>query len=628
MTRIPAEFRATPARPPSALRRPALLLPLTLLLGLGGVAQATTIMTIQGSSHSSSFAGQSVSGVTGVVTAVAGNGFWMQDTLGDGDPATSDAIFVFRGSRNRPAVGDLVNVSGRVDEFRPGCNNCPSTHSAYFNLTATQLNSSFGSGGWSKIGTAALPAPVILGQGGRVPPSTISHAFNGNVEGAGYVFNPAAHALDFFESLEGMRVEVSQAKVVGPTNAFHEIAVLPDLGAGHGLATPRGGVVITPGRFNGGRVILDDLLIGAAAMPQASVGDRLGNTTGVLDYNFGNFKLLLTQGPTVSGANLPRAVAQPAPAGTLSVASYNVENLAGNGPQAKFDGIAGQIVHHLAAPHIVALQEMQDNDGTANAGEVAADQTYQRLIDAIVAAGGPRYRYASIDPANNADGGAPGGNIRVGYLYDPAQVSLADLRRVDPDHAAWFESRKPLAARFVVNGEEVVIINNHFNSKGGDEPLFGRFQSPALHSETQRRSQAQVLADYVNSLRTANPKLKLMVVGDLNDFQFSPPLALLEAAGLANLTETLPENARYTYIFDGNSQALDHMLVTPNLLPGAQYQILHLNSEYARHHPLRFSDHDPMLARIHLAPIPEPGTWALLLAGLGLIALAMLRRRL
>lgn len=277
---------------------------------------------------------------------------------GYGDASTSDAIFVFRDSRNRPAVGDLVTVSGRIDEFRPGCNNCLPDNSAYNNLSITKINSSFGSGSWSKMGTAAPPAPVVIGAAGRTPPAGISYGFGASVETPGYVFNSTAHALDFYESLEGMRVEVANAQVVGPTNAFKEIALLPDLGAGHGLATDRGGVVLTPGNFNGGRVIVDDALIGAAAMPLVNVGDRLSQTTGVLDYSFGNFKLLVTQPPTVTAMGLARPVASPARAGQLSITSYNVENLAGNGPQAKFDGLAGQIVHHLGAPDIVALQEI------------------------------------------------------------------------------------------------------------------------------------------------------------------------------------------------------------------------------------------------------------------------------
>ena len=242
--------------------------PLACLLSPLSV-HALTIIQIQGMGHVSSFVTQSVTDVRGVVTAVSGNGFWIQDLAGDGDARTSDALFVYRGSRSRPAVGDYVSVSGRVDEFRPGCNNCGLDNSAYDNLSITQINSSIGSGSWTRLGTAALPAPVVIGAGGHTPPAAITYGFGGSVESPAYAYDPTAHALDFFESLEGMRVTVANPVAVGATNAFKEIALLPDLGVGHGLLTDRGGVVLTPGNFNGGRVILDDALIGAAAMPLA-----------------------------------------------------------------------------------------------------------------------------------------------------------------------------------------------------------------------------------------------------------------------------------------------------------------------------------------------------------------------
>lgn len=588
-----------------------------------GTGHALSIMEIQGTAHQSGFAGRTLTGITGVVTALSGNGFWMQDPFGDGNHLTSDAIFVFRGSRGLPLVGDLVTVGGRIDEFRPGCVACGPGDSAYANLTTTEINSAFGGGAWTRIGSAALPAPVLIGAAGLSPPAAIGYDFGGSVEHADYVFDPARRALDFYERLEGMRVTVGGARAVSGSNAFGEIAVLPDLGAGHGLATPRGGVAITPDSFNGGRVILDDSLIGAASLPGVNVGDGLGNVTGVLDYSFANYKLMLTQAPAVTNGGLRRESAAVADPARLSVASYNLENLAGNAAQARFDGLAGQIVNPLRAPDILAVQEIQDNNGATDNGTVAADLTYGRLIGAIAAAGGPTYRYVNIDPADNADGGAPGANIRVGFLYNPERVSFADAVRVAPEDPAWEDSRKPLAATFLFDGQEVVIINGHLRSKLGDEPLFGRFQDPVPHSEAQRDAQARVLADFVTALRADDPAVNVVLLGDLNDFQFSAPLRTLEGAGLANLTEILAENERYTYIHDGNGQALDHILVSLDLLNGATYDVVHMNSEFAAADPLRQSDHDPVLAYLNLSPVPEPGSWAMMLAGLVLVGRAI-----
>ena len=65
-------------------------------------------------------------------------------------------------------------------------------------------------------------------------------------------------------------------------------------------------------------------------------------------------------------------------------------------------------------------------------------------------------------------------------------------------NTALANSRKPLAGEFRMRGKKVFVIANHFNSKGGDQPLFGRFQPPARVSEAQRHAQAQVVNDFVD----------------------------------------------------------------------------------------------------------------------------------
>ena len=102
----------------------------------------------------------------------------------------------------------------------------------------------------------------------------------------------------------------------------------------------------------------------------------------------------------------------------------NVENLAAVDPtlsadelEAKFARLAAHLVDNLRSPDIVAVEEIQDNNGATNDGNVDAGPTYDRFIAAIAAAGGPRYEYRQIDPVDNEDGGAPGGNIRVGFLF-------------------------------------------------------------------------------------------------------------------------------------------------------------------------------------------------------------------
>lgn len=112
------------------------------------------------------------------------------------------------------------------------------------------------------------------------------------------------------------------------------------------------------------------------------------------------------------------------------------------------------------------------------------------------------------------------------------------------------------------NGHHLFVIANHWNSKGGDEPLFGVNQPPTFSSEIQRNQQATVVHDFVNDILTADPNV--VVMGDLNDFQFSSALATLmgSPAILTDMIDTLPLAERYTYVYEGNSETLDHILVS------------------------------------------------------------------
>lgn len=558
------------------------------------------IADIQGAAHRSLLVGQGVTEVPGKVTAVASNGFYLQDPTPDADAATSDAIFVFTGSAPTVTVGDAVKVSGTVAEFRPG--NAPT------NLTVTEIVhdnavQALVVAPWTDAPAGAIE-PLMLGVDRVAPTAVINGDGSVDVETAGD-FEPAVDGIDFYESLEGMLVRVDDAQVVSPTNSFGEIWVLPEGGAGASGLTPRGGILVSEGDFNPERLQLDNLLA-SQTLPSVDVGARLDPVTGVIDYAFGNFELRTLTTPTVAQpSTLEREVTALTPgAGQLTVGTFNVENLDPADGAAKFDALAAAIVGNLASPDILSLEEVQDNSGALDNGVVAADQTLQLLIDAIVDAGGPTYAYRQIDPANNSSGGQPGGNIRVAFLYNPARVDFVDgsLRNLtDTDLAdgdAFAGSRKPLVGDFVFNGETVTLVANHFASKGGDQPLFGPQQPPLLPSEAQRLQQADAVADFVAVRLAGDAQARLLVLGDLNDFEFSPPLAALEGAGLETLVESLSAAERYSYDFAGNAQALDHILASDAMMDRLDaFDVVHINSEFVD----QVSDHDPLVARFDFA---------------------------
>jgi predicted extracellular nuclease len=297
----------------------------------------------------------------------------------------------------------------------------------------------------------------------------------------------------------------------------------------------------------------------------------------------------------------------------LRVASYNVFNLDPSDGDARFAALASQITSNLRAPEIVALQEVQDSNGEINDGTLDATATYQALIDAIVAKGGPAYAFAEISPPTaNADGGV--GNIRVGYLYDPERVTLkpGSLMRHGDGLPAFDSSRKPLEATFVFNGKEVVLINNHFASKVSGPP-FGAQPPPVDPNEGIRNNQAAFVNSRVDAILALDPAAKVVVLGDLNSFSFDPPHDILVGGAspvLFDLDELIDPTDRYTSVFLGNSDQLDHILASASLIGSAEFDAVHVNSGFATF----ASDHDPILASF-LIEIPEPSTFVLIVVG-------------
>ena len=586
--------------------------------------EVTPIAEIQGAGHVSPFvlgAGQTVAdffdnlpggfNVTGdevttqgIVTAVDSNGFYLQDPNGDGNDATSEAIFVFTNSAPTVTAGQSVTVSGTVSEFFPGgtdTRNIPLTQ--LINPTVTLLDES--------LGTVEA---TLIGSGGRVPParSIDDDAFSS--------FDPAADGIDFFESLEAMVVTAQDLVAVAGTNRFGEIFAVADNGSGASGISNRGTLNISPDDFNPEKIQIDeDSGILNFDFPDVNVGDSLGDVTGVVSYSFGNFEILPTvdfTGNITSAGLQPEATSLSGGADQLTVASYNVLNLDPNDgdgdtdvADGRFDAIATQIVDALNAPDVIGLQEIQDNSGADNDGTVAADQTLQQLVDAIAAAGGPTYEF--IDNSfigDNTSGGQPGGNIRTAFLYNPGRVSLVPdsvqtIGSQDPG-APFAGARLPLVASFEFNGEAVTLVNNHFSSKGGSAPILGIEQDFTSRQEDvsvngsldERQAQSAAVQAFVDGLLAADGNANVVVLGDLNEFEFVSPVTGFEN-NFTNLVNTLPADERYSFIFQGNSQQLDHILISDSLTADAEFDVVHTNSELAETDG-RASDHDPLVARL------------------------------
>ncbi|MGF1475326.1 MAG: esterase-like activity of phytase family protein [Geminicoccaceae bacterium] len=595
------------------------------------------IYEIQGAGHVSPFLDQEVE-TLGIVTAIDSNGFYVQDPVGDGDDATSDGMFVFTSDEPAVAVGDEVRLTGTVSEFVPGDSE-PDDDDG--NLSITQMafpDIEVLSGGND------LPASTVLGAGGRLPPTDVVIS-EGELpadgsqidlrdadDAAANPFNPGTDGIDFYETLEGMRVTVENPSAVSATNGFGETWLVANEGAD--VTTPtdalneRGGINLNAdadgfGDLNPERIQIQfdgGLIPDGFDAPDLTLGDELTDMTGVVSYAFGNFEVAVTEPFSVDEASPNTAETTDLDGlgdAELTVATYNILNVSPEDVDQIAD-LADQITGNLAAPEIIALQEVQDNNGSASAtddGVLDADVTLQALVDAIADAGGPNYSFVSaIVDEFGENGGVPGGNIRNAFLYDESRVTATGFETLESDVLAsdfglddseagtgafaFDGTRDPLLGEFEFAGEDIAIVNNHLTSRFGSSPIFGGPQPFVQAGEDAREAQTQALNDITDVL-IAGGESEVIVLGDLNTFDFTDDLTeILPGTGdeqvLTNLiTDALPGDEAYTFVFQGNSQVLDHIFVTDELLETAEADIVHVNNDF----PAFTSDHEPVVAQ-------------------------------
>ena len=568
-----------------------------------------SVARLQGPGHRSPWVGRRVFGVPGVVTAIdrdpRGAGFWLESSRPDDDPSTSEGIFVLHADAGSFAPGQAVSVSGRVEEaaFPKG-------------LPLTRLRAS------SVVpleGEPPLPPPVRLFVDRPVPPAVDDDGLT--------LFEPGSDAIDLWESLEGMRVEVPGGTVVGATSGRGDFVLRPD-GAPPVPRSDAGGVLLPEAGPSLDRVLVSQRL-SDGERATSRVGDRAaGPITGIVDYSFSTYRLLAVAPLSIEagGRGCEAAATLRGDRRRLTVASFNVENLTAAGPSRRFARLGEVVARRLGGPDVVALQEVQDDSGPEGKGDgvVTSRRTLDALVAGVAAAGGPRYEAVWIDPVEGKEGGQPGGNIRVALLLNRARVELVRrgsagpldatepegrgrrLRlslspgRIAPLSAAFTPTegegvRRSLAVELRFRGKPLFVVVNHWSSKSDDDRAFGSTQPPRTPTAPRRLEQAREVRRFVERLLDADPGARVVVLGDLNDFEHSAPVRHLAAPPLENLVLRVPPASRYTFVFEGASQVLDHVVVSPALAAAAAIEVLHVNSDCPDE--ARTSDHDPIVAR-------------------------------
>lgn len=548
-----------------------------------GDERATPIAAIQGAGERSPLTGRVVH-TSGVVTRLGndGRGFFLQDPKGDGDPATSEGLFVGIGRESRtPAVrpGQRVAVTGRVAESaREG------------ELPLTRL--------------VEVEAVVVLDGIDELTPVRWTELPDQDLDAS----------IAFFERHEGMLVAIPDAMVVGPTSRWGDFEVLAigNQGPGSGVRDRPGGLFLRS--LGDGEVDYNPERIAVAASDAPAVfpGDTV-DVVGVLDYAFGRY---IVRAVELEHTRAPRraeeAVARPE---GLRFASFNVENLFDlerhatkdderSTPTAtelrrKLGKLETALVDVLGTPALLAIQEVENTE------------ILQQLADRVNRRAGTKYKAASIECSD-------GRGIEPAFLWDERHVTLIRAYQLAGDdvRAAYGPSspspgREPLVGEFKIGDESWTVVSCHLKSKGGDDALYGARRPPQRTTEAQRKAQARCVRRLVDQLLAADPDARVIVAGDMNDFDFAEPgegadhpLGILTGSGdtaLTNLVLRVPEADRFTYIWRGNRQILDHVLVSPALVERAlDVRIHHVNAEYPHWHEtvegtaIRSSDHEPV----------------------------------
>ncbi|WP_318023210.1 ExeM/NucH family extracellular endonuclease [Paucibacter sp. DJ1R-11] len=574
------------------------------------VAGLTPIYSIQGSGASSPLLNQTVS-TGGVVTYLSPTGFYLQDPLGDGNPATSDGIFVFTSTAPTVAVGQKLQLSGVVTEFTAGQG------------TITQLKN--------------ISGLTVLSSGHQIEPTAVNLATLPNGALEAYegmlvtLLGPITVQQNYFLGRYGQLTLAAGGRLLNPTNILRPG---PDANALAQANLARA-------------IILDDNTLAQNPNPvpfmgqdnTVRAGDTLESLTGVIDFGPATsnatgasmYRLQPVGTPQFQRSN-PRPQTAPVVGGNVRIASANVLNffttftngqtasgqtgqgcsLGGASSAANCRGAdnlneftrqKAKIVASLSTLNadVVGLMEMQNN------GQVAV----QNLVDGLNAVLGAG-TYASVAlPGDTGDDA-----IRVAMIYKPAKLSPVGAPLSDTDPV---NNRPTLAQGFrAANGERFAVLVNHLKSKScsgasGTDADQGDLQG--CYNAT-RQQQAQRLKVFVSQVQAAAGTQDVILLGDFNAYAKEDPIEILTQGGaIVDLVGRIdPED--YSYVFDGFAGRLDHGFGSASIVPkvsGAtswhvnadEPTVIDYNTEfnpagYYSADPFRSSDHDPMVLGLNL----------------------------
>ena len=503
-------------------------------------AKKVNIHTIQGSDDVSPLLGQDVE-VQGIITAVAPQlkGFFIQEEAEDmdGNPKTSEGLFVFSQILPDIEVGHIVSVRGKVQE--------------HFGMT--------------QMRAIGVSRPC-----GKEEPSSFP------------LILPLADTFDW-ESIEGMKVVINEPTVV--LNTYHYTRY-NQLTIGNQLLmqpteihVPESQEVEELKALNArSKVIIDDLANGAPSIQELlipihannslRIGSRIESVSGVVDFSFEQFRIRMTEVLRVKRAPRPAMPELEAP---LKIASFNVLNLFnGDGLGGGFPTKRGadtmeeyslqleKIINTLIAmdADVIGLNELE-NDGFGPESSIA------QLTNALNTKIGEN-AYDYIGKGQEVYGSD---TISVGILYRPNSVTPVDQLNVltsqnspADEKGPLFDSRRnrPSFTQLFADNrtqQRFVVNVNHLKSKGSPCGPDDDSEQQANCNGTRTRA-AEGLSHW---LKNKYPTQPIFIVGDLNSYAMEDPLTTFAKHGFSNLVHQFNDGS-YTYSFRGEIGTLDYVL--------------------------------------------------------------------
>lgn len=527
------------------------------------------IKHINGGVWPSAYAGKTVI-ITGFVTAVTRRGFFLQTPQVQWDKRISDAIFVY--SRAWVAQREtMLEVRGDVIDYMK--------HDTAKPITQIHFD-------------RARLLPKLDDSGESYPIDAICLSND--------LVTQDTHKLaTLLQSLAGMLVTITKGQTfIAPSNIYGDYVVALDSDSSEESSRRTSNKGVLASSSNPLRWYPGFRIKNYNHAPRLNVGAKLlTDITGPLNYRADSYQLLITDpfkfDPSFIG--LDKTSIEQGDDG-LTVMTLNCFNLDphveseskvvnprrdvdDDWGEGRFHTLAQAVVLQAGIPDIIALQEIQDNDGAQISDVVDANKTLELLIDTIEELSEVRYRWTCINPELGEDGGQPGGNIRNAFLYNASRVGLLEnsTRVFGENDECFVDSRKPLVAYFkqLKSKQVLACINIHLASKRHQRSIFALDEAGVDGKLSVRVAQARRIAQEIEKLRSKG--MNYYVTGDFNDTEYSSTLIALLGDHSYNLVNSLDELERYDYNHRGKLQVLMHGIVAKENATKAEYEIIHGN---------------------------------------------------